>query len=191
MHDVRTFDRFARLYDALMWPAEPERIEAGLAMASGDVSLVLDVAGGAGRVSRALDRRSVVVDAAPGMVRRARHNGLAAVVGDAVSLPVRSGVADAVVVADAFHHLPDPDAVVREAFRVLRPGGVLVVREFDPTTLRGRGVVLGERLVGFDSTFWAPADLLALLAEAGFETSLPDTGFGYTAVGVRPKPGDQ
>ncbi|MFB6121416.1 MAG: class I SAM-dependent methyltransferase [Halobacteriaceae archaeon] len=174
-----------------MWRADPKTVEAGLAHASGDVEFVLDVAGGAGRVARALDRETLVVDAARGMVEQGRSHGVPGVVGDAARLPVRDGAADAVVVADAFHHLPDPENALAEAFRVLRPGGAIVIREFDPTTLRGRGVALGERLVGFDSTFRAPDALCGLLADAGFETALPDRGFGYTAVGVKPESGEQ
>ena len=191
MHDVRSFDRFARWYDAFMWRADPATVEAGLAPATGSVDVVLDVAGWTGRVARALDRDVTVIDAAPGMVRRARDHGVPGVLGDAGRLPVRGGAADAVVIADALHHLPDQTAAVAEAFRVLRPGGVLVIREFDPTTLAGRGIVLAERLVGFDSTFLSPAALCDLLAEASFETAVPEGGVGYTAVGVKPEPGEQ
>jgi len=188
---VRSFDRFARVYDALMWRADPETIERGLARAEGSVERVLDVAGGAGRVARALDRDALVVDAAPGMVRQARRRGVPAALGDAGRLPIRDGAADAVVIADALHHLPDQRAAIAEAHRVLRPGGALVIREFDPTTVAGRGIALAERLVGFDSTFRSPAALREMLADAGFEASVPEGGVGYTAVGVRPKPGDR
>lgn len=183
--DVRFFDRLARLYDILMPAARPADLAAGLALAERDVERVVDVAGGTGRAARAVDAPTrVVADAAGGMARRARASGLAAVRADAGALPVRGGAADAVLVVDALHHLPDPPAALAEARRVLAPGGVLVIREFDPGTLRGRAVVAAERAVGFDSTFWRPRDLAAAVSEAGLEPSVVDRGFGYTVAGV-------
>lgn len=183
MHDVRTFDRLARLYDLAMWPADPGAIERALDAAERPVERVVDVGGGTGRVARALDREVLVVDAAPGMVRRAAAHG-PAVVGDASRLPLRDGAADAVLVVDALHHFPDAAAAVDEAARALASGGVLAVRDFDPTTLRGRGLVLAERLVGFDSTFRSADDLAELFADAGLDARVLERGFATTVVGV-------
>ena len=80
--------------------------------------------------------------------------------------------------------MADPERVFAAARRVLRPGGVLLIREFDPTTLRGRGLVAAEHLVGFDSGFWAPGTLRDRLAAAGFEASVVERGFGYTVAGA-------
>jgi demethylmenaquinone methyltransferase/2-methoxy-6-polyprenyl-1,4-benzoquinol methylase len=68
---------------------------------------------------------------------------------------------------------------------VLRPGGVLVIREFDPTTVRGRALVAAERAWGFDSTFSSPRALRADVAAVGLDGRIVERGFGYTVVGVR------
>jgi demethylmenaquinone methyltransferase/2-methoxy-6-polyprenyl-1,4-benzoquinol methylase len=190
VHDVHTFDRLASLYDRAMWRPDTVALERGLARAEREVSLVLDVAGGSGRVAAALDREAVVVDAAPGMLAVARDRGLPVVCGDAARLPVRDRAVDAVVVVDALHHVADAEGAVAEAARVLAPGGVLVVRDFDPATLRGRGVELAEHAVGFDSTFRSPEDLTALFEAHGLAAAVVETGFTFTAVGVAPGPGD-
>lgn len=184
--DVRFFDRVASLYDRLMPSADAESLRAGLAFARRDVDRLLDVAGGTGRASRALARDGldpVVVDFSRGMLARARADGHPAVRADAGSLPFRDGGVDAVVVVDALHHLPDPERAVREAARVVAPGGVVVVQEFGPRTLRGRGLVLAERAVGFDSQFWTPAELCALFAEADLNPRIVSEGFEYVVVG--------
>ncbi|MFB6139286.1 MAG: class I SAM-dependent methyltransferase [Halosimplex sp.] len=185
--DVGVFHRFARAYDRLMYSADPATLRVGLDLAERPVDVVLDVGGGSGRASRAVDAaRPVVVDAARGMLAQARDHGLETVQGDAGRLPVGDESVDAVLVVDALHHIVDVEGVVAAAARALRPGGVLVIREFDPTTLRGRGLVAAERWVGFDSTFWAPDDLRDRVAAGGLAASVPDRGFGYTVAGVKP-----
>ena len=184
LDDVSTFDRLARLYDLVMPPARSGPLAEGLARAERPVYRALDVGGGTGRAAAAIRPETVVVDAAPGMLRRARAKGHAAVAGDATRLPVADASVDAALVVDALHHMPDHPAVFAELSRVLRPGGVAIVREFDPTTLRGRALVAAEHAWGFDSTFHAPADLVDLLAAAGFEATVLDGGFGYTVAGV-------
>lgn len=185
--DVGVFHRFARLYDRAMYAADPETLTAGLDLAERPVERLLDVGGGTGRASRALDvPRPVVVDAARGMLREARGHGLEPVQGDAARLPVADESVDAVLVVDALHHMADVDGVVTAAYRALRPGGAFVVREFDPTTLRGRGLVAAEHLVDFDSRFLAADALADRVAAGGFQASVPDRGFGYTVAGVKP-----
>jgi demethylmenaquinone methyltransferase/2-methoxy-6-polyprenyl-1,4-benzoquinol methylase len=185
MDDVGTFHRFARLYGLLMPPARPGPLRRALALATRPVERVLDVGGGTGRGARAVDvPGATVVDAAPGMLRVARSDGHPAVAGDATRLPVRTASVDAVLVVDALHHMPDHGAVLAELRRVLRPGGVAVIREFDPTTVRGRLLVAAEHALGFDSRFHTPEALSGRLRAAGFEPAVPDRGFGYTAVGV-------
>jgi len=182
--DTTTFDRLARLYDLAMPPARHGPLAEGLARAERPVHRALDAGGGTGRAASAIRPETVVVDAARGMLRRARSEGHAAVAGDATRLPVADAAVDAALVVDALHHMPDHPAVFEELFRVLRPGGVVIVREFDPTTLPGRALVAAEHAWGFASTFHAPTDLADLLAAAGFEVSVVERGFGYTVVGV-------
>jgi len=50
-------------------------------------------------------------------------------VADAVAMPVEDGSVDNLFMVDVLHHLPRPAAVFREAARVLRRGGRLVVLE--------------------------------------------------------------
>jgi demethylmenaquinone methyltransferase/2-methoxy-6-polyprenyl-1,4-benzoquinol methylase len=183
--DAAIFDRFARLYDVKP-PTSRRKLQPALDLAERPVERVLDVGGGTGQGVRALDvPEGIVVDAAPGMLAEARDHGVTAVRGDARRLPVPDETVDAVLILDALHHMPDAEQVVDDAARVLRPGGVLVVLEYDPTTVLGRLLVAAEHLVGFDSTFFAAGDLEATMRAAGLAVTPYREGFEYGLAGVK------
>jgi demethylmenaquinone methyltransferase/2-methoxy-6-polyprenyl-1,4-benzoquinol methylase len=197
--DVRFFDRVAPLYDRLMPAARAGPLGDALAVSRRPVSTVLDVAGGTGRAARTLSAlvgagddgggltggrpRVVVVDRSMGMLRVARSRGHDCVAGDATRLPVGDDAVDAVTVVDALHHVRDQRALVREARRVVAPGGVVVVADFDPTTLRGSVLAALEDAVGFDSVFSTPDDLARFLEREGMAGRVVATGFGYVVAG--------
>ncbi|WP_410767178.1 class I SAM-dependent methyltransferase [Haloferax sp. DFSO60] len=181
--DVRFFDRFAPLYDIVMPPAESEALSAGLARADVELDRVIDIGGGSGRATLALPVSDpLVFDQSAGMLSRASNRGLDCVQGDARSLPFSDESIDAVTVVDAFHHMPNQRTVTDEVVRVLKPGGVFVVQEFNPKTVRGRGLELAEKLVGFGSAFSTPRELTRFLEQFELETEVVEDGFEFTVV---------
>jgi 2-polyprenyl-6-hydroxyphenyl methylase/3-demethylubiquinone-9 3-methyltransferase len=79
--------------------------------------------------------------------RRQDEGEFLPLVGDLASVPVATGCADVVLLADVIEHVSDPAAAVKEAARLLRAGGSLFVNTLH-RTLRSRlfAVVLGEGL---------------------------------------------
>ena len=87
---------------------------------------------------------------------------------DATNLPYADHSFDAVVIANALHVLPDPDRVMAEIRRVLRPGGLLIA----PTFLHGEHCGLRARmlaLAGFRVRHrWSEAGFLEYVRAQGF-----------------------
>jgi len=184
--DVSHFDRLSAVYDWFAPTPSVDALRAGFEYAHRPVTSVLDVAGGTGRTAASLAEFDVtVVDASAGMLREAESKGLPVVRGDATRLPVVDAAVDAVTVTDALHHVSDARAAVAEAARVVRPGGVLVVREFDPAGLRGRALVAAEHAVGFELRFFEPGELADAFVEVGLRPHVVESGFEYALVGLR------
>jgi demethylmenaquinone methyltransferase/2-methoxy-6-polyprenyl-1,4-benzoquinol methylase len=66
--------------------------------------------------------------------RRAGHEGVELVAGDALSLPFADDSFDAVTISFGLRNTADPDRALAELLRVTRPGGRLVVCEFSHPT---------------------------------------------------------
>lgn len=186
--DIRQFELFAPIYDLLVPGVGVKAVATAIEDAPRPVNRLLDVGGGTGRGSRAIDvPERIVVDPARGMLTRARRQGLATVRGDGSRLPIADGAVDAVVITDALHHIGDQRGALEETYRVLRPGGIVLVQEFDPTTIPGRALAVGERLASFDSEFHTSTAIEHTLDAIGFEASTLDAGFQYLVAGVRPR----
>ena len=93
---------------------------------------VLDVGcGGGGFGASILDYRGdlavlgVDISKAAVAAAKKRYPKLKVKVGDVYKLPYRNNQFDAIVVADVFEHLNDPETALSEISRVLKPDGVL------------------------------------------------------------------
>ena len=110
-----------------------------------DARHVIDLGTGAGThlpEIRRLARGACVVgvDRAPGMLDLAREQGVPLVQMDGVDLGFRSTCVDVIVMAFMLFHLDDAVVALKEARRVLRPGGVVGTATWadDPETEASR-----------------------------------------------------
>lgn len=113
-------------------------------------SRLLDMACGGGLLAPYLKGsgyRHVGVDLSATAIVLARDHGVEAVRGNVLSLPFRDEVFDVVVAGEVLEHVADLTGAVREACRVLRPGGTLVIDTIAATWVgRFTSITLAERL---------------------------------------------
>jgi len=170
------------------------RLAAEALAGLGPGSRVVDAGCGPAPLAAALRRRGISVvgvDLAEGMLREARDAGAFPVQGTVEALPLRDACADAVLLLGVTTYASDPGPILREAARVLRPGGVLVVTSTNagaPDTrarhlLRGMAARLGpgDRVLssGVEVRAHDPAAFGTAIRAAGLDV-LSRRGHNYT-----------
>ena len=98
---------------------------------------VLEIATGPGLLAKNVAhaaKRMIATDYSDGMIAEAKKGGcpenLSFEIADAMNLPYAEDSFDVVMIANALHIVPDPEKVLREIDRVLRPGGILIAPNF-------------------------------------------------------------
>ena len=132
MNDVMSLGIHRAWKDAMMDWLAPIRGQA-----------LLDVAGGTGDISfrflkRASGANATVLDLTESMLaegrKRAENVGISGqlewVVGDAMALPFEDDSFDVYTISFGIRNVTDPQKALSEAYRVLKPGGRIMVLEF-------------------------------------------------------------
>jgi SAM-dependent methyltransferase len=173
------FDAWSRVYDAdwvqrrAYWPLHDAVLER---LDERRGARILDLGCGtgqlAGRLTEAFPHAHVIgCDFSAGMLERAAQRCPSArfVQGDAQRLPFPNATFDAVVSTEAFHWFPDQAGALAECFRVIRPGGRLLLAVVNlPSASVSELVHLGSRLLG-EPFYWpSRAQVRSWVEAAGF-----------------------
>jgi arsenite methyltransferase len=173
----------ARAIDPQMLPIIDAYI-AGLDWPAG--GLLLEIGAGTGGVSRRIAAHYTAgrvhgVEPSADLVAEARKRAaglgnLSFAVGDGAALTEADDTADIALLHTVLSHVTNPSALVAEAFRVLRPGGQLVVCDADFSKLsldsapgdplQACAICVRENFV---TNPWLTADLRGMAARTGFE----------------------
>lgn len=136
--------------------------------------VVADLGSGEGLLSELLAlraRRVIAVDNSEKMVafgaKKARKNGLKNLefrLGDLEDPPVESESVDLVILSQALHHAADPARAIASAYRLLVPGGQIMILDLLQHQFEQAHDLYGDRWLGF-----AESDLHRWLEAAGFK----------------------
>ncbi|MCA8966526.1 MAG: ArsR family transcriptional regulator [Planctomycetes bacterium] len=139
--------------------------------------VVADLGCGAGFLALWLAERGakvVAVDHSEGMLHAAQARPGAGRVsfrrGELDDLPLAADEVDAAFANLVWHHLPDHDQAAREVFRVVGPGGRVVVSDLLPHDAEWMREAMGDLRLGLK-----PETIMVALARAGFVDLVAET----------------
>jgi demethylmenaquinone methyltransferase/2-methoxy-6-polyprenyl-1,4-benzoquinol methylase len=182
------FDMLAPFYDRVMSPREDERLGALMDLPVGEA--LLDVGGGTGRASRTFAQRAsqvIVADESHSMLLQSADKvGLSGVTCAAEALPFASSSFAGVIIVDALHHLADQEMSLQEMWRVLAPGGRLIIEEPDIGMAAVKIVALFEKLALMRSHFMRAEESAELLAALGAQTRIRREGHSVWVLADKP-----
>jgi SAM-dependent methyltransferase len=127
--DSELYDRFFDTEDRHWWFVGRRRLVTDLLARTQARGRILDLGCGTGGVLQHLSPfgDAIGLDPAPEAAQYCRLRSVPMIVGSGMELPFADASFDAVLALDVIEHVPDDVALLCEARRVLRPGGVLVV----------------------------------------------------------------
>jgi ArsR family transcriptional regulator len=139
----------------------PPLVIADLGAGEGTLSLML-----AQRAERviAVDSSEKMVDYAAALAERNGVANLECRVGDLEDLPLAHAEVDIALLHQSLHHALHPDKAIAEAWRVLRPGGRIVVMDLLKHGFEQARELYADVWLGFSQ-----AEIVDMLHRAGFE----------------------
>ncbi|MGC4071884.1 MAG: metalloregulator ArsR/SmtB family transcription factor [Nibricoccus sp.] len=135
---------------------------------------IADLGAGEGLISQLLARRAErvwCIDNSPRMVEVgtefADKNGLANLtykLGDIESVPLPDASVDLAILSQALHHAQHPQKAVTEAYRILKPGGQILILDLKAHSFEKARELYADVWLGFKES-----ELHAFLQKAGFQ----------------------
>ena len=158
------FDHFsllAPLYEKFIPPRLPERLLqlTGLPVDGA----ILDAGGGTGRLAQFLRGQAaqvVLADESLQMTLQARQkDGLRPVCAQTERLPFGDHAFARIIMVDALHHVSHQPQTIQELWRVLAPGGRMVIEEPDIRVFAVKLIALAEKIALMRSHFLSPRQI--------------------------------
>jgi ubiquinone/menaquinone biosynthesis C-methylase UbiE/DNA-binding transcriptional ArsR family regulator len=168
------FNQVAGRFDRVYGPGRSWQAFGHLLLRILPPLVVADLGSGEGLLSELLARRCkkvIAVDNSEGIVAfgaaKAKKNGLKNLefrLGDLQNPPIAAATVDLVILSQALHHAEDPAMALVSAYRLLKPGGQVMILDLLAHKFEKARELYGDHWLGF-----AESDLHRWLEAAGFK----------------------
>ncbi len=165
------FDFLAPVYEKFIHPREMKEFWQVVDLP--ESGYLLDAGGGTGRVSQSAVSSGcsiVISDLSYPMLREAAGKGkLFPVAAPVEHLPFSSCSFDRVIMVDALHHVINQKQTVEEFWRIIKPGGSIIIFEPDIELFIVKLLALAEKLALMRSHFLKADVILSFFPSKGVE----------------------
>ena len=168
------FNQVAGRFDRVYGPGRSWQAFGHLLLRILPPLVVADLGSGEGLLSELLARRCkkvIAVDNSEKIIAfgaaKAKKNNLKNLefrLGDLQDPPLEPESVDLVILSQALHHAPEPPKTLRGAFKILKPGGQILILDLAKHQFERACELYGDRWLGF-----AESDLHSWLEAAGFK----------------------
>lgn len=128
--------------------------------------VILDAGGGTGRVAQFFRTRAgqvVVADQTYKMLQEVhKKDGLQPVCSDVERMPFGNNTFDRIIMVDALHHVINQVSTANELWRLLKPGGLVVIEEPNILSFDVKLIALAEKIALMRSHFLSPRQIASL-----------------------------
>ena len=157
--DLVYFNRVAGRFDSVYGPGRSWQAFGQLLLRLVPEIVVADLGSGEGLLSELLARkcrRVISVDNSEEIVKfgqaKAERNGLANLefrLGDLQHPPIDDASVDLAILSQALHHAEEPAQAIESAFRIIKPGGQLMILDLVAHKFDQARELFGDRWLGF------------------------------------------
>ena len=165
------FSRIAGIYDKIIKGFTLDTIKQFVQIIPNEI--LLDLGGGTGRLSVELNKcvnGCILIDRSFEMLEQAlkKSKDFLIVQGVGENLPFKENSIPQIFANDTLHHIHFQNETLSDCYRVLKPQGRLIIREYDPEHWRTKFLLFFEWILLFGSTFLSPKKLEKICQKIGF-----------------------
>jgi len=167
MPSLDHFSFLAPFYEKFIPPRLPEQLLSLLELPV--TGAILDAGGGTGRLAQFLGpyaKQVIVFDESLAMTLQAHQKkSVLPACGQTEFLPFPDSTFQRIIMVDALHHVADQSHTIQELWRVLAPGGILIIEDPDIRHVVAKFIALFEKLALMRSHFLSPAQIQAFMPQ--------------------------
>jgi len=163
MPGIDHFNLIGPIYDLIFGRMRGDEIAAHVEVGRND--RLLDVGGGTGRVSllfKSQTENIAIADSARKMLYKAQEKGLFCIQALSEWLPFKAQSFDRIIMVDALHHVADQSRTLNEMWRLLAPGGKIIIEEGDIDHWFVKVIAFGEKCLLMRSHFLHAKEIMKL-----------------------------